>query len=156
MAGLTFGGKSATQVAIRSSLLPPPDLAGQAKQDKRRSQDAGRFDGYIQAARWRGEQVNWLRHRIARLQPIQDRHAAWLDAHDWRHPRWQKRNGRYWTVAHSIAAHDRQIRGFIEKVFDLTAKKPAAQQEAISGAYFEALSGPPPARKPPAVMEMAG
>jgi hypothetical protein len=147
MAGLTFGGKPAASVATRSPQLGLPGVA-ETQHAERRAKETDRLDRYIQAARWRGEQVNYLRERVRRLEPIKARLCDWLDHHNYDHPLWPKRIDRYWTCAHTIAAHEREMRGFIDKVFELIAKKPPAQQERISAAYFQALNDTPPAHRP--------
>jgi len=145
--GLTFGGKPASQVAVRSPQLGLPGVA-ETQRAERRAKESDRLERHIQAARWRGEQVAFLRERVRRLQAIQHRLGVWLDAHDWRHPLWRKRNARYWTTAHTLYAHEREMQGFVDKLYDLLAKKPAAQQERISAAYFQSLSSTPPAHRP--------
>jgi hypothetical protein len=115
---------------------------------ERRAQETDRIDRHIQAARWRGEQVNYLRERVRRLEPVKARLNDWLDHHPYDHPLWPKRIDRYWQCAHTIAAHEREMRGFIDKVFQLAEKKPASQQEKISGAYFRAMNDTPPAHRP--------
>lgn len=147
MPSITFGGKPASTVAVRSPLLPGIDSATEAKRDRRRIQGATRQDGYVQAAAWRGAQCAYLAERIRRLQPIQEDLAAWLDFNDWKcHPLWQKRNKRYWIVATTILAHERVMRGYIDKVDDLVRNKPLKQQESITVAFFHARQAAPPTK----------
>jgi hypothetical protein len=159
MAGITFSGKSAVSVATRSPQLGLPGVA-ETQRAERRAKETDRLDRHIQAARWRGEQVAFLRERVRRLEPVLAGLCDWLDHHPYDHPLWPKRIDRYWQCAHTIAAHEREMRGFIDKVDDLvrtkfgsdvsdaTRKKHTAMQERITAAYFQALSATPPAHRP--------
>lgn len=151
MAGLTFGGKSAQAVATRHHTLPLAGIA-EAKRDERRAKEADRQDRHIRAAAWRGRQCAYLAERIRRLEPIRARLSRWLDCHDWKDDRWQHRNKRYWTVACTVRAHERELRGYVEKVDGLARNKPMKQQEAITAAYFAARNAPPPSKRPAKLM----
>lgn len=144
---LTFGGKPAASVAVRSPHLPLLDPAAESKRDGRRAQDADRLDRHVRAATWRGAQCAYLAERVRRLQPTQERLGRWLDAHDWRtDAHWCKRNKRYWIVATTILAHERVMRGYVDKLHAMLEKKPMKHQEAITAAFFAARNGPPPTK----------